>query len=366
MVSAPATIELSDAVEDLSASQNDVDTQPLLPSGVTQAYLPCIVDKSAAIQHTREYLGEKSVIKDAQLMYEAKLLGVASVRFVDQKRAVNTQKDVLLLVGSNHQLTGIDWTLAERLPLSLGQLRDEYEMVSDADKIVSGDFPKGVSSARDLVGPTKELANWLYDNEVLTLTVQRELDMFRLPDKDELSFRNELQKAAEKRRDSEIDALKSRAEAEQKRIDEKLAKEKKKLKTDESRARSKWMGQLGKLVKVAQGFLMGRSVGRSISSASNNVDEVYDATMSVGATKQSISSIEAEKFELQKQLEADIDATTKRWEEITNELVEESIKPRRSDIVDPRILLAWTPVWLIRYDGTDGEHTKSVAAYNEL
>jgi hypothetical protein len=252
------------------------------------------------------------------------------------------------------------------LPLSLGQLRSEAEMASDADEIILGDLPEGITSARDLTGLAKDLGNWLYYNEVLTLTVQSELDMFRLRDEDDLSFRNELQKAAEKRRDSEIGALKSRAEAEQKRIDEKLEKMRKKLKTDESRAWSKWVGQLGKIAKVAQKHFMGRSTSRATSSASNHVNEVYDATVNVGATKQNISSFEAEKLELQKQLEADIDATTRRWEEATNAFVEESIKPRRADIIDSRILLAWAPVWLIRYDGTGGEHTTSIAAYSEL
>jgi hypothetical protein len=75
-----------------------------------------LVDDREAARLAARDAGIQLSVKNVQLLYDVGLLGAAAVRFVDQKRSIDEQVDMLLLAQGGRQMTGLDWGRAEKLP----------------------------------------------------------------------------------------------------------------------------------------------------------------------------------------------------------------------------------------------------------
>ncbi|MCB0147292.1 MAG: hypothetical protein KDE01_06520, partial [Caldilineaceae bacterium] len=183
-----------------------------------QAFLPCAVDDRTAIRLAGESAGAQIAVKGVNLVYDVGILGAATVRFVDTKRDINAQDEVLLLASGGRQMTGLDWGRAERLPLAPNDLGSDPEPVDSAQGPFFAEPPEGFSSVKAYSSAAKDLADWLYYNEALDLTVHPDLGVYRKPGEDERSFTIRLQQAARERRDDEVDKLRARADKEIQRV----------------------------------------------------------------------------------------------------------------------------------------------------
>jgi hypothetical protein len=285
------------------------------------------------------------------------------VRFVDTKRDINAQDDVLLLAAGGRQMSGLDWGRAERLALAPNDLGRDPEPVDSAQGPFFADPPEGFSSAKAYSSAAKDLADWLYYNEALDLTIHPDLGVYRKPGEDERSFNIRLQQAARERRDEEVDKLRAKAEKEIQRVADKLDKERQDLAADQARAQAKQTEQWVNIAESALNFFTGRSTRRAVSSATSKWNQAQQAAQNVAQSEQSIEQLAAEKQKLEEQLLADITDITARWEQVADALTTEQIKPRRTDVDVRTTALAWVPMWQVRYDDNLGEQTASIPAY---
>ena len=336
---------------------------PAVAPEVKQAYLPCAVDDRTAIRLAGESAGAQIAVKGVNLVYDVGILGAATVRFVDTKRDINAQDEVLLLASGGRQMTGLDWGRAERLPLAPNDLGRDPEPVDSAQGPFFAEPPEGFSSVKAYSSAAKDLADWLYYNEALDLTVHPDLGVYRKPGEDERSFTIRLQQAARERRDDEVDKLRARADKEIQRVADKLAKERQSLAADESKAQAKQAEQWVNIGESVLNFFTGRSTRRAVSSATSKWNQAQAAAQNVEQSKQLIEQLTAEKQKLEEQLLADIADITARWEQVADALTTEQIKPRRTDVDVRTTALAWVPMWQVQYDDNLGERTTSIPAY---
>lgn len=349
-----------------SAPPGFLPTQPAIPPDIKQAYLPCLIDDRQAIRLAGDQAGVRVSVKDVQLLYDAGLLGVAAVRFVDQRRSINEELEVMLLAAGGRQMTGLDWGRAEQLNLRTNQLASAPETPGDDQPVFFADLPEGLANARAVSNAAKELADWLYYNIQLPLTVHPELGVYRHPNEDDRSFTIRLQQAARERRDAEMDKLRAKAEREIQRVAERLAREQQGLAADQAKAQARQAEQWVNIGESVLNFFTGRSTRRAVSSATSKISQAQQASMRVEESKQTIARLEAEKRQLEEQLQADIAAIADRWEHVADQLTTEQLKPRRTDVNVRATALAWAPVWQVRYDDGRGERTISIPAYAEL
>jgi hypothetical protein len=339
--------------------------QPTVPPEVTQTYLPCVIDDGAAARLAGKRAGVQVSVKQVQLLYDVGLLGAAAVRFVDQKRAIDEQVEMLLLAQGGRQMTGLDWGRAERLTLSRNQLAPAPEVISGDQGPFFAEIPEGLANAKTISAIAKDLADWLYYNSQLDLTVHPDLGVFRRPGEDERAFTIRLQQAARERRDAEVDKLRTKAEKEIQRVAEKIAREQQELAQDQAKAQAKQTEQWVNIAESALNFFTGRSTRRAVSSATSKFNQAQQAALGVEESKQAIARLQEEQQKLSEQLRADIAAITERWNQVAAALTTEQLKPRRTDVDVRATALAWAPVWQVRYDDGRGERVTSVPAYTK-
>lgn len=364
-IPSPASVPPPAQSDHQSAPPGFLPTQPTIPPDIKQAYLPCCIDDRQAIRLAGDQAGERVSVKDVQLLYDAGLLGVAAVRFVDQRRSINEELEVMLLASGGRQMTGLDWGRAEQLNLRVNQLASAPETPDNAQPVFFADLPEGLANARTVSSAAKDLADWLYYNAQLPLTVHPELGVYRYPNEDDRSFTIRLQQAARERRDAEMDKLRAKVEREIQRVADRLAREQQGLAADQAKAQAKQAEQWVNIGESVLNFFTGRSTRRSVSSATSKISQAQQASMRVEESKQTIVRLEAEKRKLEEQLQADIAAIAERWEHVTDQLTTEQLKPRRTDVNVRATALAWAPIWQVRYDDGRGERTISIPAYVE-
>jgi hypothetical protein len=341
-------------------------TQPAIPPEVRQTYLPCLVDDREAARLAARDAGIQLSVKNVQLLYDVGLLGAAAVRFVDPKRSIDEQVDMLLLAQGGRQMTGLDWGRAEKLPLSPNDLAPAPEAIGDNQGPFFAELPEGLGNAKTIAGAAKDLADWLYYNEQLDLTIHPDLGVFQRPGEDDRSFNSRLQHTARERRDAEIDKLREKAAKEIQRVADKLVKEKQELDADKAKLQAKQAEQWVNIGESVLNFFTGRSTRRAVSSATNKWSQTQQAGMGVEESEEAIARLTEEKLKLETQLQEDIDAITARWEQTSAALTTEALKPRRTDINVRATALAWAPVWQVRYDDGRGERVMSIPAYTKV
>ena len=338
-------------------------TQPAVPPEVRQTYLPCLIDDREAARLAAQNAGVQVSVKNVQLLYDVGLLGAAEVRFVDQKRSIDEQVEMLLLAQGGRQVTGMDWGRAERLPFSPNELASAPEATGEKQGPFFAELPEGLGNAKTIANAAKDLADWLYYNSQLELTVHPELGIFRRPNEDERAFTIRLQQAARERRDAEVDRLREKARKEIQRVADKIAREQQELAADQARAQARQTEQWVNIGESVLSFFTGRSTRRAVSSATSKISQAQQAAMSVEESKQTIARLEEEKRALEAQLQEEINAITERWEQVTAALTTEALKPRRTDVNVRAAALAWAPVWQVHYDDGRGERVTAIPAY---
>ncbi len=349
----------------IAAPAGFVATQPAVPPEVHQTYLPCLIDDREAARLAAKNAGVQLSVKNVQLLYDVGLLGAATVRFVDQKRSIDEQVEMLLLAQGGRQMTGLDWGRAERLPFSANDLAAAPEATGENQGPFFAELPEGLGNAKSIASAAKDLADWLYYNTQFELTIHPDLGVFRRPNEDERAFLIRLQQAARERRDAEVDKLREKANKEIQRVADKIAREQQELAADQARAQAKQAEQWVNIGESVLNFFTGRSTRRAVSSATSKISQAQQAAMNVEESKQTIARLEEEKRALEARLQEDIDAITARWEQVTATLTTEALKPRRTDVNVRATALAWAPVWQVHYDDGRGERITSIPAYTK-
>jgi hypothetical protein len=339
------------------------DTAPSLDPTVAQVYVPVVLGEEAALQQLMRELRRPLTVERVDLVYEPAILGGSLVRFVDRRRSINEQEEKVLLAPAPFDLTGVDWQLAEALPLSLSELVNTRPPARSMRGPFFAPAPEFANSAQELKGIARSLEDWLYYHSRLVLTHHPGLGILHRPGERERSFKIRLQQAARERRDNEVDALADKYEARIDRLEARLRKEERDLVADEADYDARKREERITLGETIFSFFRGRRRTRAISTVASKRRLAEQAKLDVEETRDEIEGLEEEIEKLEGELDSAARDITRKWVDLLDDLAVEEIHPRRTD-VDVRLLaLAWLPSWLITYSDRGLSHTATIAAY---
>jgi ribosome-associated translation inhibitor RaiA len=338
-------------------------TPPTLDPGVTQVYVPVVVDDGAAVRQLAAETKRTVTPTQVQLLYEAAILGAATVQFMDRKRQIDQRTEKLLLAPVPATVGGVDWEAAELLALDQRELRKQPERVDPALGPFFGDAPEQANRASKLDKLRGDLADWLYYNDRLKIQAHTELEVYQQPDERERDFKIRLQQVAREKRDDEVDKLRRQLETQLDRLQDRLTKQEQvKAEAEADHAARKQQEMIGIGETVLSWVLGGRSM-RGLSSAASKRRMTAKAGQTIAQSEQAIAELQTAINELEQELKEQTEAISLKWATLMDDLTTEEITPRRSDVNVDLVALAWLPQWLIRYDDGTTTRTATVAAY---
>ncbi|MBE2233174.1 MAG: type IV secretion system DNA-binding domain-containing protein [Anaerolinea sp.] len=332
---------------------------PGLPPDVPQVYLPTRRSKYQALGDLESRLGFKLNVTGSSLRYDAQILGMAAINFVDDKRSVRQQQEIAMLVAAPSGSGLVRWDQASPLDLGHDDLASQPE-----EDAVFGETPATINTARKLAALSSDLADYLFRNQSYPLFYSPPLKVYSMPGEDERAFKIRLQQVAREQRDGEVDKLAARVETKLNSLQEKLRREEIGLQKDQAaydaRKQQEMLSAGDSLLSLFGGR---RRVTSALGSASQKRQMTARAKQEVLASQETIARLNQEIADLQAELESISQNAADRWSQAQDQIEPYAVRPRKSDVSVQRLAVAWTPQWLVTFQDTAGqERTETVSA----
>ncbi len=341
---APATAQTAPAAAARLQKQ-----PPPVEAGVAQVFLPVEISPQQAVSDYSAGAARPLVMKASALCYTPLALGHALVRFVATAQGVDTQKEYCLLLEPPAEGRGVDWQAAVRCATDVRKLPSYPPQEALFDPI-----PPSVAQAADFKILASSLQDYLYRTATLALRYNRTLKLYSRPDESEREFAIRCQEAARQRRDEEVAKTTATYERKLEQLRDKLRREEQKLAKDEATYSGRKTEELLSAGESVIGFLLGRRSTRVLSTASRKRRMTAEVKARMEQTKQTITLLQQEIADLEKEREEAAKALTERWAAIAEESETVDIRPRKTDVVVDMVALAWSPRWLIQGETPDG------------
>jgi hypothetical protein len=332
---------------------------PGLPPDVPQVYLPARRSKYQALGDLESQLGSKLNVTGANLRYDARVLGVATVNFVDDKRNVREQQSVTMLVAPPGGSGLMRWDDASQIEIDQTELAGQPEAGA-----LFGETPAAINTAKKLATLSGDLADYLYRNLSYPLLFSPVLKVYSEPGEDERAFKIRLQQVAREQRDAEVDKLAAKVETKLDSLREKLRREEIELQKDQSAYDARKQQEMLSAGDSLLSLFGGRKrITSALGSASQKRQMTERAKQEVQESQETIAQLNQDIADLQAELDQLSQEAATRWNDAMDQIEPYPVRPRKSDVDVQRLAVAWSPQWLVTVaDAGGATRTESVSA----
>jgi hypothetical protein len=317
---------------------------PVLPTGVPVVYLPANRSLHQALGDLESKFGTTVNAQDSKLRYEARLLGQATVTFFDEKKGLNEQQEIALVLQPPSGAGIVRWDQA--LPLSL---EDRDLLEKPEPNAVFGPVPESTNAAKKLSTLSADFADYLFRNSGYTLFSNPTLKVFSEPGEDERAFKIRCQQIAREQRDAEVDKIEAKYQTQIDKLQERMRKEALELQQDKSDYNARKQQEALSAGDSILGMFLGkrRSLTSSLSKASSKRQMTERAKLDIEESEAEIEGLTQEIAEIQKALEEASAEATERWNAAVEKVEQFQVRPRKSDVKVRQMAVAWAPHWQV-------------------
>ncbi len=282
---------------------------------------------------------------DQEIEYEPQVFATARVRYVDDKRNVDMEDAIALLTSPPDDFGRVSWHDGIQISNWSQSLFDRPDH-PDNIGIQYHDVPSTMNTASEMKSIEKSFSDWLYDEKRFFLLQNEELEIYKKSGESESAFQMRLSVRAKELRDQEIDKLHDQYESKFEKLEEKVRKEERDLDEAEAEQKSRRNDELFNVVETVFGGIFGGRRRRSVSSVSTKRRMARKAKERVRAAKEDIYELQNAQDELERELKEKLESIRQKWEDKERATSKKEIKPRRSDVIVDKVMLAWYPYWV--------------------
>jgi Helicase HerA, central domain len=331
---------------------------PQLPSAVRQVYLPVQTSLDEALYRLAEEQGWSShsvVGLEGQLVYDPALIGLAVVRFAHARSRQTLEYAVTYLLPAAEVGGFVDWT-QRQVQLDVGALARK-----PGPDALFGHLPVDLGNAGRFAALEKEFGEHLFYNRSVTIWYNPHLKLYSELGETGKAFQRRCREAAGQARNVEAEEIKGRYKVQFDQMLEKIKREKRELEGDEVEYGARKREEFFSGAESVLDFFTGRRMRRGVSTASRKRRLTQQAKADIEESEKAIDALEAQLYEAGARLQRELDALTARWVPLIDDVQQEEVRPRRSDVRVNLFGLAWLPGWEITVPGQPMPH--HVAAY---
>jgi hypothetical protein len=315
----------------LAASVDVGASRPVVPSGVSEYFLP----PSGGAD---------------DVLYKPMILGLAKLHFIDAKLALDQWRTNAYLAPLTDDGSEVAWSEASVSADLKSRLTSKpIEAASFAE------LPAGALRASSYGSWGQALNAYLYENARAEVLVCDALKTASAPDESEGDFRSRLALAARERRDSASEDLRRKYSSKLQAMDDRERRAQERV----SREQSQLSQQKLQTAFSVGASILGAFLGRKTLSATN-VNRAASAARSAGRIGRESSDVDRagenlevvrqQRTELQRQFETEVAALERTLDVSAVALRKVAVSPRKSDIAVGEVALVWVP-WRKGADG---------------
>jgi hypothetical protein len=299
---------------------------------------------SPIIPQAIEQLYYMQNVVSEEVLFEPWLGAAASVRFFNAKRNIDVVRDINLRLYLDETISRPEWELAESGACSLNECKLSPPAGSSFYPL-----PSILGKIKDFRGLTKSFSDHLYQSRKLELFRMKGTDFESEPDENLRDFKVRFNDYLREQKDEAVEKLRKRYQSQQDRLEQKLNNALDRLEKEKVDVKSKTTDSLISFGVAVVGAFFGRkafSVGNIGKAATGmrSVGRVAKEKSDVKRVEQDIEEIQRALEDLAVEIEAKMSELADSYTIDNYEIETFSIKPRRSDIFDVRLVLLWEMV----------------------
>ncbi len=285
----------------------------------------------------------KNVVSD-EIRFEPWLWATGSVRFFNGRRNIDVVKEVSLRLYLDEEFNRADWATAET-----GTNRVEDGIDDPPENSTFYPLPPVFSEMRDLKKLERGLSDYLYQNERQELFRIKGTKFESMPEESRGDFNVRFSDHLREEKDLAIEKLRQKFEIRQDRLEKKLQSAYNKLEKEKVDVKTKTTDSIISFGVAAIGALFGRKIlsATNIGKAATgmrSVGRVAKERGDVTRAEEMVEELQRECDDLSVEIEERINEHADTFSIDNYEVETFSIKPRRSDIFDVRMMLLWEMV----------------------
>jgi hypothetical protein len=324
-----------------------------LPSTVKQVYMPVRVPLRTALAEMSRGQGLSVRSKDGYLVYDPALVGMAKLRFPHTRSRQTHSEDVAYVLQLEGEGYVVDWSEGKAV-LETAELDRQPESGA-----YFAELPSDLGAAKRHTALKNEFVDYLYYNSSAMLWHNPHLKLYSEFGESESAFQRRCRKAAEEAHGEEAKKLNAKYERELDRLEDRLQREERELEEDKIEHSARKQEELLSGVESVVGLFSRRRATRSLSAASRKRRMTRKARADIEESEEVIEELEADIQELEEEAKREAEELAEKWQELIDEIEEEEVRPRRTDVQLDLFALAWLPRWEVQV----GDQAVSMPAF---
>jgi len=320
-------------------------TKPPIPAWIREYFLPQNYSLPEAFSAAQKTMPAEVMIDG--VIYRPTLLASAEVHVLDRKHGVDSELTRAALVKTPEKRGAIRW---EDYPLSPSVLDSIDTSPVPSARFSSIDAP--LNDVKLMTTLQKDFTDWTFRNSSVKARVNQALKVFAGPDVSQAEFMKACAEAARDARDAEIAKKTAQLDRQLKTLEDKLAREERELREDESELSHRKVEEAGTHLENLTGLFGGRRKASRLSSSLTKRRMTEQAKSDVEESVDEIEQFKQQIADAEKRREETIAEINDRWGRVVNEITEVTIAPKKTDVFVKLFGVAWMPYYVVKA-GTD-------------
>jgi len=302
-----------------------LDNPPVLARGIEQLYF---------LQN----------VMSEEVRFEPWLWATSSVRFYNNRRNIDIVKEVSLRLFLDEGFSRPDWQGAET-----GEYSVEDCLLEAPGNSIFYPLPSTFSGMKNLTRLKKGFSDHLYQSERQELFRIKGTKFESVPGESSGDFKVRFSDSLREQKDEAVEKLKGKYELRQERLEKKLQTAYNRLEKEKVDVKTKTTDSLISFGVAVVGAFFGRkalsaaNIGKA-ATGMRSVGRVAKEQSDVKRAEDTVMDLQQELDDLSVEIEEKINALAEDFSIDNHEVEIFSIKPRRSDIFDVRMVLLWEMV----------------------
>lgn len=311
------------------ASRAEAGEAPVVSPGVPQVYLP------PEVVSPRGSVGSSWV-------YRPRLLGLAKVHYVDSRRGLSADRSVGWLAEFPAGTLPVDWHAADELALEPRQVSTRPERTAGY-----GHLPVEAGQVKNYAAWGKQLVEHAYRTSRYVLWSVPDLGLCSQPGETESDFRLRIGDRIREARDAEVEKLRVKYASRLQTLVDRERRAEQKVEVEADQAAGAKLDTAITFGAAVLNWLGGRrsrggTLGRA-TTAARGATRANRQSADVRRAEENLASVQAQRRELEEQVQREIESLAFRFDPLAAELTEIELKPRKTDVQLLQVALAWVP-----------------------
>ncbi len=310
-------------------SSDTLTSPPILNPGISQYFIP----------------SRGSQPEGTSLVYEPRLLGAASVHFIDGRRKIDESRELSVLAAISDDPTPIDWTEPLLCELSPDDL--ETQAMEGA---TFTPLPTSANQTKHYKRWEKDFINWVYRHYTIQLWKSPTFKVTSLAGERERDFRLRLQQLAREKRDAATDKLRKKYAAKLTRMEDRIRRAQQAVEREAEQAKQqKFQTVISVGATLLSAFLGRKAVSRSsmgkATSAIRGISRSRKESQDIERAEENLEALQEQLTILQEELHQGIETIASQWDSQTETLENIAIRPKKTNISTHLVSVGWLPFW---------------------